>query len=132
MQQKVRETPNLTVIESSVEDLVIKDGNCEGVVLGGKCLHSSTVLLEPKLFNFISIPFFIETLQVLPCSAVIITTGTFLRGEINIGLRTYPAGRIGDSPAIGLANTLDRVGFKMKRMKTGNFLGLPQTVFVTV
>lgn len=48
-----------------------------------------------------------------------ITTGTFLRGQINIGLETYPAGRIGDKPAIGLAQTLERLQFKLGRLKTG-------------
>lgn len=62
---------------------------------------------------------FTETGQAIASSAVIITTGTFLKGEINIGLRTYPAGRMGDKPAIGLADALYKIGFKMNRMKTG-------------
>jgi hypothetical protein len=53
---------------------------------------------------------------------VILTTGTFLRGHINIGLDVKPAGRIGDAPAIGLAKTLDNAGFKLGRLKTGNFV----------
>ncbi len=48
-----------------------------------------------------------------------ITTGTFLRGQINIGLETFPAGRIGDKPAIGLAQTLERLKFSLGRLKTG-------------
>lgn len=48
-----------------------------------------------------------------------ITTGTFLKGQINIGLEKRPAGRLGDEPSIGLANTLDRVGFRIGRLKTG-------------
>lgn len=44
---------------------------------------------------------------------VVITTGTFLRGEINIGLDVRPAGRIGDEPAIGLANSLEALQFRM-------------------
>lgn len=51
--------------------------------------------------------------------SVVITTGTFLRGQINIGLETYPAGRIGDKPAIGLSHTLERLQFKLGRLKTG-------------
>lgn len=50
---------------------------------------------------------------------MVLTTGTFLRGEINIGLEVYPAGRAGDAPAIGLAKTLERIGFQMGRLKTG-------------
>lgn len=50
---------------------------------------------------------------------VVITTGTFLKGQINIGLEKYPAGRMGDEPSIGLAKTLERLGFQMARLKTG-------------
>lgn len=51
---------------------------------------------------------------------VVLTTGTFLRGQINIGLETRPAGRMDDEPAIGLAETLEKVGFTLGRLKTGN------------
>ncbi|GIY84199.1 protein MTO1 homolog, mitochondrial [Caerostris darwini] len=50
---------------------------------------------------------------------VVITTGTFLRGTINIGLESRPAGRMGDEPAIGLAITLENAGFNLGRLKTG-------------
>ena len=50
---------------------------------------------------------------------MILTTGTFLKGQINIGLDVRPAGRLGDAPAIGLAQTLERLNFKMGRLKTG-------------
>lgn len=50
---------------------------------------------------------------------VIITTGTFLRGQINIGDTVRPAGRIGDEPAIGLANSLEALEFRLSRLKTG-------------
>lgn len=51
--------------------------------------------------------------------AVVIATGTFLRGQINIGLDVRPAGRHGDAPAIGLALSLENLKFKMGRLKTG-------------
>jgi len=57
--------------------------------------------------------------ELLRGDAVIITTGTFLRGKIHIGNDSFPAGRMGDKPAIGLAKTLERVGFRMGRLKTG-------------
>ncbi|BFZ18539.1 hypothetical protein BsWGS_21578 [Bradybaena similaris] len=101
MQAEVLSTPNLTVRASAVEDLIIeessdRDGHavsCKGVVL--------------------------DSGEVLSSKAVVLTTGTFLRGSINIGLTTRPAGRIGDEPAIGLAKTIERAGFKMGRLKTG-------------
>lgn len=51
--------------------------------------------------------------------SVILTTGTFLRGMIHIGLEMHPAGRLGDQPAIGLAHTLEKLGFAVGRLKTG-------------
>jgi tRNA uridine 5-carboxymethylaminomethyl modification enzyme len=50
---------------------------------------------------------------------VIITTGTFLNGLIHIGLNHFPAGRMGDAPSIGLAESLKGLGFEVGRLKTG-------------
>uniref|UniRef100_A0A8B9F0E3 5-taurinomethyluridine-[tRNA] synthase subunit MTO1, mitochondrial n=1 Tax=Amazona collaria TaxID=241587 RepID=A0A8B9F0E3_9PSIT len=101
MQKEILNTPLLTVHEASVEDLLLTEpepdrpGKCQvtGVVLGdGSTVHAGSVIL---------------------------TTGTFLRGMILIGLETYPAGRLGDQPAIGLAQTLEKLGFAVGRLKTG-------------
>ena len=51
--------------------------------------------------------------------AVIITTGTFLNGLIHIGMNTFPAGRIGEPPAVKLSDSLRSLGFEIKRLKTG-------------
>jgi tRNA uridine 5-carboxymethylaminomethyl modification enzyme len=51
--------------------------------------------------------------------AVVLTTGTFLRGEIHLGLERWPAGRAGDPAAVGLARRLDAAGFALGRLKTG-------------
>ncbi|GAB4537088.1 MAG: tRNA uridine-5-carboxymethylaminomethyl(34) synthesis enzyme MnmG [Thermodesulfovibrionia bacterium] len=51
--------------------------------------------------------------------AVVIATGTFLNGLIHIGLKSFPAGRVGEPPSIGLSESLKRHGFKMGRLKTG-------------
>jgi len=53
------------------------------------------------------------------CGALVITTGTFLRGMIHIGTRRIPAGRVGDAPAVGLALAIERLGLPMARLKTG-------------
>ena len=50
----------------------------------------------------------------------ILTAGTFLRGEICIGLDVRPAGRVGDEPAIGLAKTIEDIGFTIGRLRTGS------------
>ncbi|MGI9506651.1 MAG: tRNA uridine-5-carboxymethylaminomethyl(34) synthesis enzyme MnmG, partial [Geminicoccaceae bacterium] len=51
--------------------------------------------------------------------SVVLTTGTFLRGEIHLGNQRWPAGRRGDAPAVGLAASLERAGFRLGRLKTG-------------
>jgi len=55
----------------------------------------------------------------LAAGAVVITTGTFLRGLIHIGEEQIPAGRVGEAPALGLSDTLARHGFALGRLKTG-------------
>ncbi len=55
----------------------------------------------------------------IACAAVVLTTGTFLRGLIHIGETQIPAGRVGEAPALGLSKTLERAGFTLGRLKTG-------------
>jgi len=64
--------------------------------------------------------FYLDNGAEVRSKTVIITTGTFLKGQINIGLDVRPAGRMGDQPAIGLAETLARLKFRLGRLKTGN------------
>ena len=60
-----------------------------------------------------------ENRQSFLSERVILTTGTFLRGEIHIGHKRIPAGRVGDKPSIGLADRLYKLGFSIGRLKTG-------------
>jgi tRNA uridine 5-carboxymethylaminomethyl modification enzyme len=92
MQVAIRSTANLTVIEGEADDLV-GDGRVTGVRL-----------TDGRTFG---------------AGAVILTTGTFLRGLIHIGEQQIPAGRAGEAPAIGLSGTLERAGFALGRLKTG-------------
>ena len=93
MQAAITETPNLSVIEAAVEDLIVEDGSVAGVVTAdGSEVRSG---------------------------AVVLTTGTFLRGLIHIGERKIPAGRIDEAPAIGLSERLYGLGLRMGRLKTG-------------
>jgi len=93
MQQAISNQPGLTVVEAEAEDLVIAQDRVGGVKLtDGRALTAGTVVL---------------------------TTGTFLRGLIHIGERRTPAGRVGEAPAVGLALTLERLGFALGRLKTG-------------
>jgi len=60
-----------------------------------------------------------EAGEEIGAARVVLTTGTFLRGLIHIGERRIPAGRAGEAPSIGLAETLARAGFRLDRLKTG-------------
>jgi tRNA uridine 5-carboxymethylaminomethyl modification enzyme len=93
MQQAICETANLVVIEGEVDDLLVNADTVSGVRLtdGREC----------------------------GAGAVVLTTGTFLRGLIHIGEQQIPAGRVGEAPAIGLSRTLERAGFALGRLKTG-------------
>jgi tRNA uridine 5-carboxymethylaminomethyl modification enzyme len=93
MQRAIADCANLTVIEGEADDVVVKAGSAAGVKLAdGRALASA---------------------------AVVLTTGTFLRGLIHIGEQRTPAGRINEAPAIGLSLTLERLGFGLGRLKTG-------------
>ncbi|WP_315716804.1 MULTISPECIES: tRNA uridine-5-carboxymethylaminomethyl(34) synthesis enzyme MnmG [unclassified Bradyrhizobium] len=93
MQSAIRETPNLTVIEGEADELIATGGRVAGVRLA-----------DGRTFI---------------CGAVVITTGTFLRGLIHLGERTWPAGRVGEAPALGLSQSLEAIGFRLGRLKTG-------------
>ena len=93
MQAAISQTPNLQVFEAEADDLVIRDGR----VCGIKFADGSE----------------------LTCGAVVLTTGTFLRGLIHIGEKQIPAGRVGEAPALGLSRTLESIGFTLGRLKTG-------------
>lgn len=85
--------PNLTVIEGEVVDFRMNGKDVAGVVLSDG--------------------------SEIPSSAVILTTGTFLRGVIHIGDMSYSGGRIGDDASVPLADRLDGFGLPMGRLKTG-------------
>ncbi len=94
VQRAVKEQASLTVLEAAVADILIGDGgHCSGVEL--------------------------ETGETLYSGAVVITTGTFLRGVIHIGAKNRPAGRVGDPAATVLGERLEAAGFQMGRLKTG-------------
>ena len=94
VQRLLAEQPGLEVEEAEVDDLIIDAGG-----------HVAGVITS--------------TGRAFACGAVVLTTGTFLRGEIHLGEKRWPAGRQGDMPAIGLARSLERAGFTLRRLKTG-------------
>jgi tRNA uridine 5-carboxymethylaminomethyl modification enzyme len=101
LQREIFNYPNLTVRAAAVDDLLTElgpsseslDSVCCGIVASDGSSYRS--------------------------KAVVLTAGTFLRAEINVGLQVTPAGRIGDAPAVALAETIERAGFSMGRLRTG-------------
>jgi tRNA uridine 5-carboxymethylaminomethyl modification enzyme len=93
MQAAIVETANLSVIEGEADELLVSNGSVTGIRLGdGRELASG---------------------------AVVITTGTFLRGVIHLGEKNWPAGRVDEAPAMGLSASFERAGFTLGRLKTG-------------
>ena len=93
MQAAIGATAGLEVIEAAVEDLVVDGGRVGGIILAG---GSAT-----------------------RAGAVVLTTGTFLRGLIHRGEETTPAGRHGEPPANGLSKRLIALNLRLGRLKTG-------------
>ena len=93
MKRVVENTPNLTLRQGSAERLVVKDGAIKGVET-----QIGEIFLAKK---------------------VILTTGTFLKGLIHVGLKNYAAGRSGDFAVEGLSGHLEELGFRIGRLKTG-------------
>lgn len=93
MQEAIAAQPGLDVIEGEVFDLEIRDRRVGAVILA-----------DGRRFD---------------CGAVVLTTGTFLRGLIHIGERKFPAGRMNEQASVGLSATMSGVGFALGRLKTG-------------
>src|SRR6202030_970875 len=87
------ETAHLSVIEGEADELQVSNGRVAGIRLSDG--------------------------RALSAGAVVITTGTFLRGLIHLGERNWPAGRVGEAPATGLSTSFERFGFTLERLKTG-------------
>lgn len=93
MKEAVEKQAGLDVKQGLVEKILVEDGKIAGVETNIGVQHLS--------------------------SAVIVTTGTFLKGLIHIGLVHYPSGRAGEFPSVGLSDNLKSLGFELGRLKTG-------------
>ncbi|WP_109663589.1 tRNA uridine-5-carboxymethylaminomethyl(34) synthesis enzyme MnmG [Mesorhizobium loti] len=93
MQEAIRQQNDLDVVEGEVLDFEIVAGRIAAVFLADG--------------------------RRLACGAVVLTTGTFLRGLIHIGEKKIVAGRMNEQASLGLSATMDRAGFKLGRLKTG-------------
>ncbi|MCG2631378.1 tRNA uridine-5-carboxymethylaminomethyl(34) synthesis enzyme MnmG [Bradyrhizobium sp. WYCCWR 13023] len=93
MQAAIRATAGLSVVEGEADELIVVDGRVTGLRLADG--------------------------RELRAGAVVVTTGTFLRGLIHLGEKNWPAGRVGEAPAMGLSTSFERAGFTLGRLKTG-------------
>jgi len=100
MREELEAYPNLSIVHGSVADIILShaDAQIEGGRITGVRLESGETILTNQ---------------------VVITTGTFLGGEIHIGLECTPAGRMGEAATFGLSKSLRDAGFKLGRLKTG-------------
>ncbi|WP_270262648.1 tRNA uridine-5-carboxymethylaminomethyl(34) synthesis enzyme MnmG [Lactobacillus panisapium] len=93
MKSVIEETPNLTLRQATVDELIVEDGVCKGLITNtGAKYHAKSVVL---------------------------TTGTSARGRIYIGELNYSSGPNNTIPAIKLSENLEKLGFKLRRFKTG-------------
>ena len=93
MKKIVEREENLDLKQATVEEILVSGGQVEGV------RTTLDVIYRGK--------------------TVVVTTGTFLNGKIHIGLKSMPAGRIGEPPAVGLSDSLRKLGLELIRLKTG-------------
>ena len=93
MKKTIENEPNATLLQGMVERLVIEDGLCQGVITKTGAIYRS--------------------------KTVVITTGTYLRGEIIIGELKYSSGPNNQQPSIKLSEHLKELGFELVRFKTG-------------
>jgi tRNA uridine 5-carboxymethylaminomethyl modification enzyme len=93
MQAEIAAIANLDVVEGDAFDITFQNDAIAGIVL--------------------------KDGRRLACRAIVITTGTFLRGLIHIGNEKIPAGRVGEEPSMGLSATFERLGLRLGRLKTG-------------
>ncbi|EOV9528976.1 tRNA uridine-5-carboxymethylaminomethyl(34) synthesis enzyme MnmG [Bacillus cytotoxicus] len=93
LKKTIEETPNLTLRQGMVERLIVEDGVCKGVITQSGAEYTA--------------------------KTVVITTGTFLRGEIIMGDLKYSSGPNNQQPSITLSEHLEELGFELVRFKTG-------------
>ena len=93
MKRVLENTPNLQIRQASVERVIVENGAVRAV--------------ESQIGETFEAP------------AIILTTGTFLKGLVHIGLKNFNAGRAGDFAAMGLSESLAQLGFSIGRLKTG-------------
>ncbi|KAI0370776.1 glucose-inhibited division protein A subfamily [Pilatotrama ljubarskyi] len=102
MQDALHRYPNLHIRAGSVFDLVLST-------------PAQSVLSPASEVRGVKL----DSGEVITCSQIVICTGTFLSGEIHIGMKRFPAGRMNEAPSVGLSASLNAAGFRLGRLQTG-------------
>jgi len=93
MKHRLEKTPNLDIKQGTIEDILISQDRVTGVMTKEGIAYD--------------------------CQALVLSSGTFLRGLLHIGETNYSGGRAGDQPSVGLSANLEKYGLKLGRLKTG-------------
>ena len=93
MKHRLEKTPHLEIKQGTIEDLVLHNGRITGLITKEGIAYD--------------------------CQAVVLSSGTFLRGLLHIGETNYSGGRAGDQPSVGMSASLEKYGLKLGRLKTG-------------
>lgn len=93
MKSRLEKTPNLEIKQGTIEEILVDQGKIVGV--------------------------FTKEGVAYDCQALVISSGTFMRGLLHIGEKNYSGGRAGDEPSVGLSGSLQRHGLQLGRLKTG-------------
>ena len=93
IKHRLEQVENLEIKQGTIEDIIVESDQITGVITK-EGIHYA-------------------------CEALILSSGTFLRGLLHIGETNYSGGRAGDQPSVGLSATLERLGLKLGRLKTG-------------
>ncbi|WP_068471277.1 tRNA uridine-5-carboxymethylaminomethyl(34) synthesis enzyme MnmG [Candidatus Protochlamydia phocaeensis] len=93
MKHRLERTANLEIKQGTIEDLVVVNDRVCGVITKEGIAYD--------------------------CQAIVISSGTFLRGLLHIGETNYSGGRAGDQPSVGMSASLEKYGLKLGRLKTG-------------
>lgn len=105
MQNLIKNYENLSLLDASVKDIIVENKkDIDNNNNSSKYLLKGVILNDGTIIN---------------AKSIVLSTGTFLSGELHIGTKSYPAGRINDPPTYGISETLNDLGFKLGRLKTG-------------
>ena len=119
---------NISILAGSVEQILTEGDCCTGVIVhprppsgaqGNSCHHGSILGLGESAAPIGQATCALTEPTRIDAAAVVVTTGTFMRGLMHTGDRRTPGGRVGEAPAAGMSRCLLELGFELGRLKTG-------------